>query len=132
MMPSFAGTESPVIAAPECERQVSDRAPPCPVPGNPRARRSRGIAAILSFIIPGLGQMYLGRVGLGLAYLLSTASCYAAAALLAMDAGRTGVTGGHGGLVAVLLVLGSAIPLASCFGAAVARPGRPSARRSCT
>ncbi len=50
--------------------------------GNSRARSNRSVAAILSFIIPGLGQMYLGRVGPGFVYLLSTAFCYVAAGLL--------------------------------------------------
>jgi len=32
----------------------------------------RGVAAILSVFIPGLGQMYAGRVGTGLAWLMFT------------------------------------------------------------
>ena len=90
--------------------------------GNSRARPNRCVAAILSFIIPGLGQMYLGRVGPGFVYLLSTAFCYAAASLLIMDANRTGVPGRNGGIIAVFMLLGLAIPLVSIFGAAVARP----------
>ena len=90
--------------------------------GIPGAGPSRRVAAILSFIIPGLGQMYLGKVGRGFVYLLSTAFCYAAAGLLIMDANRTGEPGRNGGIIAVFMVLGSAIPLVSTFGAAVARP----------
>ena len=69
--------------------------------GIPGAGPSRGVAAILSFIIPGLGQMYLGKVGPGFVYLLSTAFCYAAASLLFVDANRTGVPGRNGGIIAV-------------------------------
>ncbi len=87
--------------------------------GNWRAKRYRSVAAILSFIIPGLGQMYLGRVGPGFVYLLSTAFCYAAASLLMMDASRTGVFGKHGCVIAVFMALAFAIPLVSTFRAAV-------------
>ena len=117
-----------MIAYPECEKQVFDQALSHPsgvrpIMGNSRARPNRGVAAILSFIIPGLGQMYLGKVGSGFVYLLSTAFCYAAAILLIMDANRTGVPGRNGGIIAVFMALGLAIPLVSTFRAAVARPG---------
>jgi TM2 domain-containing membrane protein YozV len=117
-----------VIAYPECEKQVFDQALShpsgvAPIMGNSTARPNRGVAAILSFIIPGLGQMYLGKVGSGFVYLLSTAFCYAAAILLIMDANRTGVPGRNGGIIAVFTALGLAIPLVSTFRAAVARPG---------
>ena len=117
-----------MIASPECEKPVFDQAMSCPsgvrpVMGKSRARPHRSVAAILSFIIPGLGQMYLGRVGPGFVYLLSTAFCYAAASLLIMDANRTGVPGRNGLIIAVFTALGLAIPLVSTFSAAVARPG---------
>ncbi len=94
--------------------------------GNSRAKRYRSVAAILSFIMPGLGQMYLGRVGPGFVYLISTAFCYAVASLLMMDANRTGVPGKNGYVIAVFMALGLAIPLVSTFRAAVssAPPGR--------
>ena len=119
-----------MIACPECEKQVSDQALSCPsgarpIMGKPRAGPSRCVAAILSFIIPGLGQMYLGRVGRGFVYLVSNAFCYAAASMLLMDAGRTGEPGRNGGIIGVFMLLGLAIPLVSTFGAAVARPRSP-------
>lgn len=33
---------------------------------------NRGLAALLSFLIPGVGQMYLGHVGAGVGWLLGT------------------------------------------------------------
>jgi len=66
--------------------------------------------------------MYLGRVGPGLFYLLSTAFCYAAVGLLVMDANRTGEAGRNGGSIAVFMVLGLVMPLISTFGAAAAHP----------
>jgi TM2 domain-containing membrane protein YozV len=35
-----------------------------------------GIAAVLSFFIPGVGQIYKGQIGLGLAWLVGTAIGY--------------------------------------------------------
>ncbi len=35
-----------------------------------------GIAALLSLLIPGVGQMYKGQVGLGIFQLIGTAACY--------------------------------------------------------
>lgn len=37
-----------------------------------RSRPSDGVAALLSLLIPGAGQMYKGRVGAGLVWLLFT------------------------------------------------------------
>jgi TM2 domain-containing membrane protein YozV len=90
--------------------------------GLPGAGRSRRVAAVLSLILPGLGQMYLGKVGLGFVYLLSTAFCYAAASLLIVDASRTGEPGRNSGIIGAFTLLGLAIPLVSTFGAALARP----------
>src|SRR4051794_37038841 len=116
--PSLTGIEIAVIACPEREKQVSDQAPSCPsggrpIMGIPGAGRSRRVAAVLSLIIPGLGQMYLGKVGLGFVYLLSTAFCYAAASLLIVDASRMGEPGRNGGIIGVFTLLGLAIPLVS-------------------
>ena len=90
--------------------------------GIPGAGPSRRVAAILSFIIPGLGQMYLGKVGRGFVYLLSTAFCYAAASMLIGDANRMGEPGRNSGIIGVFMLLGLAIPIVSTFGAALARP----------
>jgi hypothetical protein len=116
-----------VIACPECEKQVSDQAPPCasggrPIMSIPGAGPSRRVAAILSFIIPGLGQMYLGRVGRGFVYLLATAFCYAAVGMLSVDANRMGEPRRNGGIIGVFMLLALAIPLVSTCGAALARP----------
>ncbi len=118
-----------MIASPECEKPVFDQAMSCPsgdrpIVGDSRAKRYRSVAAILSFILPGLGQMYLGRVGPGFVYLLSTAFCYAAASLLMMDASRTGVSGKNGCVIAVFMAIGLAIPLVSTFRAAFSATSR--------
>ena len=84
--------------------------------GIPGAGPSRRVAAILSFIIPGLGQMYLGKVGRGFVYLLSTAFCYAAAIMLIGDANRMGEPGRNSGIIGVFMLLGLAIPIVSTFG----------------
>jgi len=76
----------------ECGKQISSEAPTCPqcgvqypvlLPdGTPAALRSQwpaayrppqsnGVAGVLSLIVPGAGQMYRGRVGQGLAWLVS-------------------------------------------------------------
>jgi hypothetical protein len=60
--------------------------------------------------------MYLGKVGLGFVYLLSTAFCYAAAGLLIVAANRTGEPGRNGGIISVFTLLGLAIPLVSTLG----------------
>ncbi|HYW09973.1 MAG TPA: hypothetical protein VE913_23610 [Longimicrobium sp.] len=43
-----------------------------------RRRPSGGIAAVLSFLIPGLGQIYRGKVGRGLLWFFGAALGYAA------------------------------------------------------
>lgn len=72
-----------LIDCPECRKQVSDAAASCPTCGHPirfappplrstyssappQAAWSPGIAAVLSLVIPGAGQMYKGAVGAGL------------------------------------------------------------------
>ena len=39
-------------------------------------RPSPGVAAVLSVLIPGLGQVYVGRLGAGAAWFLATGFCY--------------------------------------------------------
>lgn len=36
----------------------------------PKERKSSGIAVVLSFLIPGLGQIYVGKIGLGILFIL--------------------------------------------------------------
>ena len=43
---------------------------------NTTRKWSPGIAALLSFIIPGAGQMYKGKVGAGIVWLIFTAIAY--------------------------------------------------------
>jgi uncharacterized protein (DUF983 family) len=52
---------------PECGHSVSKTAAACPGCGAAlRSSSSKGVAAVLSFIIPGLGQIYQGRVLTGI------------------------------------------------------------------
>ncbi len=80
-----------LIACPECGREVSDRAPSCPHCGVPlgaalpaaarpafsslgaptivvRSGKSAGLAAVLSFLWCGLGQIYNGQIGKGILF----------------------------------------------------------------
>ncbi len=73
-----------LIKCPDCGREVSTYAAGCPGCGHPithlppdshtinRQERkwSPGVAAVLSLIIPGAGQMYKGSIGGGLLWLL--------------------------------------------------------------
>ena len=59
-----------------CGRQIDYRAEICPycgvrvapppIPYGPPKMKSEGLAAVLSFFIPGLGQIYNGQIGKGL------------------------------------------------------------------
>lgn len=76
----------PLIVCEDCGRQVSDQALACPFCGRPQAPSARpreplatrpivvapspGVAAVLSVVIPGLGQIYRGKVGRGLLWLV--------------------------------------------------------------
>ena len=68
-----------LVTCPDCIKAISEAAIACPNCGRPMreaasaaistqqgAHPSPGIAAVLSLVIPGAGQMYLGSVGLGL------------------------------------------------------------------
>lgn len=56
-----------LACCPECQHQVSRTAVSCPSCGAKlRDGSSNGVAAVLSFLIPGLGQMYQGRVVTGI------------------------------------------------------------------
>jgi hypothetical protein len=63
-----------------CNRAVGgESAPPPLMSASPPARPlpSPGVAAVLSFFIPGLGQIYKGKVGAGIAWLICTIAGYA-------------------------------------------------------
>ncbi len=72
-----------MIKCPECTREISDQASACPGCGHPikgpapaivvsapPAGPSPGVAAVLSLVIPGAGQMYAGSVGGGVLWLM--------------------------------------------------------------
>ena len=79
-----------LIKCPECGREVSNAAASCPGCGHPIAPQptsqsilqpaqkwSPGVAAVLSLVIPGAGQMYKGSIGGGLCWLLFVVIGYA-------------------------------------------------------
>jgi hypothetical protein len=74
-----------LVQCPECHKDVSSAAVSCPSCGHPILHVSNppertwspGIAAVLSLVIPGAGQMYKGKVGSGLAWLLFVIIGYA-------------------------------------------------------
>lgn len=64
-----------------CGQSVSSQAPQCPGcghPVNPKPDWSPGVAALLSLVIPGAGQMYKGQVFSGLFWLVITVAGYVA------------------------------------------------------
>lgn len=85
-----------LIKCPECGRAVSSAAANCPQCGYPiqlpqpapvgnaggqrppQPKWNKGVAALLSLIIPGAGQMYKGQVGNGLVWLVFVVIVYAA------------------------------------------------------
>jgi TM2 domain-containing membrane protein YozV len=70
---------------PKCGKEVTEEMNVCPYCGNPLkvmptqrevpasrvtvGTKNSGLAAVLSLIIPGLGQMYAGQIGRGLLFL---------------------------------------------------------------
>lgn len=65
-----------MIPCPSCAKEISDQAVNCPQCGHPinaptavANAPSPGIAAVCSFFIPGLGQMYAGQPLQGLLWL---------------------------------------------------------------
>lgn len=69
----------------EIRKKLEAEQPPQPPPPpptvtfqaiTPRPSQSNGIAALLSLVLPGAGQMYKNKVGAGLLWLLGTALGY--------------------------------------------------------
>lgn len=76
-----------LISCPECAKDVSSAAASCPHCGHPIRPSaepdpppvpnwSKGVAAVLSLVIPGAGQMYKGQVANGLVWLAVVAAAY--------------------------------------------------------
>jgi TM2 domain-containing membrane protein YozV len=74
-----------LITCPACGKQVSNQATSCPSCGHPISTQTQpviqrtwspGLAAVLSLVIPGAGQMYKGQVGLGLIWLFIVIAGY--------------------------------------------------------
>lgn len=79
-----------LIKCPECAKEISNAATACPSCGypltgtptpavvvSPARKWSPGVAAVLSLVIPGAGQMYKGQVANGLVWLLFVIIGYA-------------------------------------------------------
>lgn len=75
-----------LVACPACAKQVSNYAGACPSCGHPLQASAQagaprtwspGIAALLSLVIPGAGQMYRGHVGAGLLWFVFVIGGYA-------------------------------------------------------
>jgi TM2 domain-containing membrane protein YozV len=82
-----------LISCPECSKEISSAAVSCPNCGHPMMRApepqqvvqqvvvskpSNGVAALLSLLIPGAGQMYKGSVGTGLVWMFVVVIGYCA------------------------------------------------------
>jgi TM2 domain-containing membrane protein YozV len=81
-----------LINCPECSAEISDKSISCvkcgypiaspitPIPVNPNyliePQKNPGLAAVLSLIFPGLGQIYNGEIGFGLFMMVLTIFLY--------------------------------------------------------
>lgn len=74
-----------LIHCPACQKQISTAAAFCPNCGHPMSAPKRdapqklwhpGIAAVLSLVIPGAGQIYKGQIFIGLLWLLFVTGAY--------------------------------------------------------
>jgi hypothetical protein len=67
-----------------CEHEVATDAETCPNCGHPLIEKveplgwSPGIAALLSFLLPGAGHVYRGNVGFGILWFLAVVAGYCA------------------------------------------------------
>ncbi|HEV3471337.1 MAG TPA: hypothetical protein VG148_18575 [Pyrinomonadaceae bacterium] len=58
-----------------CGEMLSDETPPASQPAYVRTW-SPGAAAVLSFFIPGLGQLYKGKIGIGILWFICVSVAY--------------------------------------------------------
>jgi hypothetical protein len=73
-----------LITCPECKKEISDTANKCPHCGyiiRLTRKWSPGIAALLSLVLPGAGQMYKGKVLVGLLWFMFVVGGYAILAI---------------------------------------------------
>ena len=63
---------------PSCGEKIDEKAEICPkcgvrvkeLPAQPTVQKSAGLAVVLSFFIPGLGQIYNGQIGKGILFII--------------------------------------------------------------
>jgi TM2 domain-containing membrane protein YozV len=67
----------PLIKCPDCKKDISDKADSCLYCGysiegstRDRVKKNPGLAAVLSFFFAGLGQIYNGEIGKGIAFII--------------------------------------------------------------
>jgi hypothetical protein len=73
---------------------------------------------MMNMLIPGLGQMYLGKVSDGIKYFLSVGFLYA----LMVWAGMDSVTRRNAVLVLLAMLIATGIQLYSVYAAAITKP----------
>ena len=77
-MQAAVAAAAPVAYCPHCGAQVDPMAEICPkcgvrikqAPAVVQERKNTGVAAILSVIFPGLGQIYNGQIGKGIVFII--------------------------------------------------------------
>jgi hypothetical protein len=96
-----------LVTCPDCSNQVSDQAPSCPkcgrpmrkaAPGPPPPAGSNGVAALLSFFIPGAGHLYVGDLETAVKFWIAAGVAFG----LFLGAG----SGSFGGFLALVLAIG--------------------------
>lgn len=85
-----------LIKCPECGKEISDLAKACPSCGCPvhsgsvdetesvrivqmppmKPKKNPGVAVVLSLLLPGLGQLYNGQIGIGLVMMVIIVGMY--------------------------------------------------------
>ena len=86
--------------------------------GTPPPHDPSVLAGFLSYLIPGLGQMYLGKVSDGIKYLLSVSFFYGLMAWAGMDS----LTHRNAVLVLLAMLIATGIQLYSVYAAAITKP----------